>query len=133
MRDLKRIHLNDVGMSTKQAIALAEVLPEGPRLAHFSILENPQLKVLANAIDEASQEEACALYASLMTAVRVSKTLICIDIDVSLFSRCRCCSLTNQAQVPSPESNEIVKALAKTSRSVLIAQHGTLCHRGSHR
>ena len=86
MKDLKRIHLNDVGMSTKQAIALAEVLPEGPRLAHFSVLENPQLKALANATDEASQEEACALYASLMTAVRVSKTLICIDIDVSIFS-----------------------------------------------
>jgi hypothetical protein len=86
MKDLKRIHLNDVGMSTKQAIALAEVLPEGPRLAHFSVLENPQLKALANATDEASQEEACALYASLMTAVRVSKTLICIDIDVSISS-----------------------------------------------
>jgi len=83
MKDLKRIHMSDVGMSTKQAIALAEVLPEGPRLAHLSILENPQLKALANATDEASQEEACALYASLMTAVRVSKTLICIDIDVS--------------------------------------------------
>lgn len=83
MRDLKRIHLSDVGMSTKQAIALAEVLPEGPRLAHLSILENPQLKALANATDEAGQGEACALYASLMTAVRVSKTLICIDIDVS--------------------------------------------------
>ncbi|KAM0720124.1 hypothetical protein Q7P37_004260 [Cladosporium fusiforme] len=96
MQELKRIHLSDVGMSTKQAIALAEVLPEGPRLAHLSILENPQLKALSNATDEASQEEACALYASLMTAVRVSKTLICIDIDV-----------------PSSESNEIVKALAK--------------------
>jgi hypothetical protein len=84
MKDLKRIHMSDVGMSTKQAIALAEVLPEGPRLAHLSILENPQLKALADAKDEASQEEACALYASLMTAVRVSKTLICIDIDVSI-------------------------------------------------
>jgi hypothetical protein len=113
MKDLKRIHLSDVGMSTKQAIALAEVLPEGPRLAHLSILENPQLKALANATDEASQEEACALYASLMTAVRVSKTLICIDIDVSPLPRRHCYSLTNRIQVPSPESNEIVKALAK--------------------
>ena len=82
-RDLKRIHLTDVGMSPKQAIALADVLPEGPRLAHMNLLENPQLTTLANAKTEADQEEACALYASLMAAVRVSSTLICVDIDVS--------------------------------------------------
>ena len=84
MSELKRIHLADVGMSPKQAIALADVLPEGPRLAHLNLLENPQLTALANATNEADQEEACALYASMMAAVRVSSTLICIDIDVSL-------------------------------------------------
>lgn len=83
MKDLKRVHLADVGMSPKQAIALADCLPDGPRLAHLNILENPQLSALASAKDEESQEEACALYASLMAAVRVSSTLICIDIDVS--------------------------------------------------
>lgn len=83
MKCLKRIHLSDVGMSAKQAIALAEVLPEGPQLAHCNILANPQISALANAKDEESQEEACALYASYMAAVRVSNTLICIDIDVS--------------------------------------------------
>ncbi|KXL47591.1 MAG: hypothetical protein FE78DRAFT_78009 [Acidomyces sp. 'richmondensis'] len=93
---LKRIHLADVGMSPKQAIALADCLPDGPSLAHLNILENPQLSVLAHATDEAMQEEACALYASLMAAVRVSSTLICIDIDV-----------------PSNENSEVVKALAK--------------------
>lgn len=82
LKELKRIHLADVNMSPKQAIALADVLPEGPRLAHLNMLENPQLKALANATTEADQEEACALYASLMAAVRVSNTLICIDIDV---------------------------------------------------
>jgi hypothetical protein len=82
-KELKRIHLADVGMSPKQAIALADCLPDGPRLAHLNILENPQLSALAGAKDEATQEEACALYASLMAAVRVSSTLICIDIDVS--------------------------------------------------
>lgn len=81
--DLKRIHLADVNMSSKQAISLANVLPEGPRLAHLNLLENPQLAALANAKTEADQEEACALYASLMAAVRVSGTIICIDIDVS--------------------------------------------------
>lgn len=93
---LKRIHLLDVAMSSEQAIALAEVLPESRSLAHLNILENQPLIKLASAKDEASQEEACALYASLMAAVRVSNTIICIDIDV-----------------PNEDSSEVVKALAK--------------------
>ena len=96
LKALKRVHLADVAMSPEQAIALAEVLPEIPTLAHLNILENPLLSALASAKDEASQEEACALYASLMAAVRVSDSIVCIDIDV-----------------PSPESSEVVKALAK--------------------
>ncbi|KAK4889092.1 Microtubules assembly and stabilization protein [Elasticomyces elasticus] len=95
-RELKRIHLADVGMSPKQAIALADCLPDGPRLAHLNVLENPMLSALASAREEAGQEEACAVYASLMAAVRVSSTLICIDIDV-----------------PSADNSEVVKALAK--------------------
>ncbi len=93
---LKRIHLMDVAMSSEQAIALAEVLPESRSLAHLNILENQPLSGLASAKDEASQEEACALYASLMAAVRVSSTIICVDIDV-----------------PGKDSSEVVKALAK--------------------
>ncbi|OJD33270.1 cell wall biogenesis protein mhp1 [Diplodia corticola] len=93
---LRRIHLEDVSMTPAQAIGLAEVLPECPRLAHLTILENPELSTLASASDEASQEEACALYASLMVAVRVSDSIICVDIDV-----------------PSQDSSEVVKALAK--------------------
>jgi len=93
---LKRIHLTDVSMTPEQAIALAEILPDVPNLAHVNMMENPQVAALANAKDEANQEEACALYASLMAAVRVSKTIICIDIEV-----------------PSNDSSEIVKALAK--------------------
>lgn len=93
---LKRVHLLDVAMSSEQAIALAEVLPESPSLAHLNILENQPLSEVASAKDGASQEEACALYASLMAAVRVSSTIICIDIDV-----------------PGNDSSEVVKALAK--------------------
>lgn len=96
LRKLKRIHLEDVALSPEHAIALAEVLPESPSLAHLNILENPQLSALASAKDEASQQEACALYASLMAAVRVSETIICVDVDV-----------------PGPESSEVIKALAK--------------------
>lgn len=93
---LKRIHLTDVSMTPEQAIALAEILPDTPSLAHVSLMENPKVAALANAKGEADQEEACALYASLMAAVRVSKTIVCIDIEV-----------------PSQDSSEIVKALAK--------------------
>lgn len=81
---LKRLHLRDVGLGVKHAISLAEVLPENPSLAHLTILENPKLSALATNTDESSQEEACALYASLTAAVRVSRSIVCIDIDVSL-------------------------------------------------
>jgi hypothetical protein len=86
----------DVSMTPAQAIAFAEILPECPSLAHINILENPQLSALASATDEETQEEACALYASLMAAVRVSSALICVDIDV-----------------PTSDNSEVVKALAK--------------------
>lgn len=62
----------------------------------FSILENQHLSALASAKGEASREEACALYASLMAAARVSDSIISIDIDV-----------------PTSEAGEIVQALAK--------------------
>ncbi|KAI6782027.1 HMG2-induced ER-remodeling protein-like protein [Emericellopsis cladophorae] len=96
MKPLKRIHLQDVGMNAEQAIALIEILPEVPSLAHINLLENADLVKLADARSEEDQEEACALHASLMAAARLSKSLICIDIEV-----------------PSEGSGEIVKAMAK--------------------
>jgi hypothetical protein len=89
------LHLADVALSSEQAIALAEIIPEVKSLAHINLLENPDLVRLADARTEDLQEEACALYASLLAAVRVSKTLVKIDIDD-----------------PSPESGELLKALA---------------------
>ncbi|KAF2969566.1 hypothetical protein GQX73_g3991 [Xylaria multiplex] len=92
---LRRLHLADVSLSSEQVIALAEILPEMKSLAHVNLLENPDLVRLADARTEDMQEEACALYASLLAAVRVSKTLVKIDIDD-----------------PSSESGELLKALA---------------------
>ncbi|TVY38149.1 MAP-homologous protein [Lachnellula occidentalis] len=108
---LKRIHLTDVSMSPEQAIALAEILPESRTLAHVNLMENPKLVALSDAKDEANQEEACALYASLMAAVRVSHTIICIDIEV-----------------PSSNSSEVVKALAKQVVAYCLRnmEHGTV-------
>ncbi|KAJ5833851.1 hypothetical protein N7474_002162 [Penicillium riverlandense] len=95
MPSLKRIHLADVNLSPDHAISLAEILPECPSLCHLNILENPQIGALASATDPTTQEEACAVYASMMAAVRVSRTIIAVDIDI-----------------PSAENNEVVKALA---------------------
>lgn len=92
---LRRLHLADVSLSSEQVIALAEILPENKSLAHINLLENPELVRLADARTEDMQEEACALYASLLAAVRVSSTLVKIDIDD-----------------PSPESGELLKAIA---------------------
>ena len=92
---LKRIHLCDVDLSADDAIALAEVLPECGTLAHFNMLENRPIAALAEAKDSVSQEEACAVYASLMTAVRCSHSIVAIDIEV-----------------PSADSSEVVKAIA---------------------
>ncbi|KAM5352207.1 hypothetical protein ACJ41O_004930 [Fusarium nematophilum] len=96
MMALKRIHLEDVQMTPEQAIALVEVLPEVRALAHINLTNNAELVKLADARTEEAQEEACALYASLLAAARVSKSLICVDIEV-----------------PSEHSGEIVKAMAK--------------------
>lgn len=95
LRPLKRLHLSDVGMTSEQVIALAEILPDCSSLAHLSILDNAPLVHAMNSKEEGSQEEACAFFASLMTAVRVSETIIAVEIEV-----------------PSSDSSEVVKALA---------------------
>ncbi|KAG5923468.1 hypothetical protein E4U61_003369 [Claviceps capensis] len=96
MTQLKRIHLQDASMSSEQAIALVEILPEVRNLAHINILGNSELVQLANAKTEEAQEEACALYTSLMAAARISRSLVCVDIEV-----------------PGEDAGEVVKALAK--------------------
>ncbi|KAL6921810.1 hypothetical protein FSST1_005836 [Fusarium sambucinum] len=96
MKVLKRMHLEDAAMTPEQAIAIVEVLPEVQTLAHINITNNAEIVKLADARTEEAQEEACALYASLLAAARVSKSLICVDVEV-----------------PSEHSGEIVKAMAK--------------------
>lgn len=95
-KEFKRIHLMDVDLKPEDAIAIAEILPDCPHIAHVNILENPQISRVAASTDEETQEEAAALYASLTLAAKISRSIICIDIDV-----------------PAPEQSEIVRALAK--------------------
>ncbi|CAN8106006.1 unnamed protein product [Discula destructiva] len=96
MKPVKRIHLGDCALKSEQVIALAEVIPEMESIAHINFLQNPDLSTLADASTEETQEEASALYASLLAAARLSPNLVCVDIDV-----------------PTDRSGEIVKALAK--------------------
>jgi hypothetical protein len=95
-RELKRLHLQNVGLTPADAIAIAEILPDCPHIAHVNVLENPEIARVATSTDEETQEEAAAMFASLTLAAKLSRTLICIDIDV-----------------PAPEMNEVVRALAK--------------------
>ncbi|KAK0720871.1 hypothetical protein B0H67DRAFT_206201 [Lasiosphaeris hirsuta] len=104
MECLKRIHLADCSLSPEQAIALAEILPEIPGLAHVSFLENPEIVELAtNATTDEAKEEACALFASLLAAVRVSSNLVAVDIEP-----------------PSEQSSDLVKAMAKQVVAVCL-------------
>jgi hypothetical protein len=96
LKALKRLHLMDVDMKSADAIAIAEVLPDAPHVAHINILENAEITRVANSTDEETQEEAAALYASLTLAAKLSPSLVCVDVDV-----------------PAPEMSEMVKALAK--------------------
>jgi hypothetical protein len=95
-KDLKRIHLMDVDLKPADAIAIAEILPDCQSIAHINILENPEISRVATVTDEETQEEAAALYASLTLAAKLSRSLLCVDVDV-----------------PAPEMNEVVRALAK--------------------
>lgn len=95
-KKLKRIHLADVSLSQADVIGIAEVLPECPVIAHVDIQGNPKISALAAATTEEEQEEAAAVYASLTLATKVSQTIVFLGVDV-----------------PGPESNEVVKALAK--------------------
>lgn len=95
-KELKRLHLRNLGLKPADAIAIAEILPDCPHIAHIDLLENPAIARVATSTDEETQEEAAAMFASLTLAAKLSRTLICVDIDV-----------------PSPDMNEVVRALAK--------------------
>lgn len=95
LESLKRIHLADTALSPDYVIALSEILPDCPAMAHVNILENEQLVHAMNSKSGGAQEEACAFLAALMTAVRVSRTIVAIEVEV-----------------PSSDSSEVIRAIA---------------------
>ncbi|KAL7270645.1 Microtubules assembly and stabilization protein [Rhizina undulata] len=102
---LKKLQLANTSMTPDHAIALSEILPDIPMLAHFDITGNPLL-VPKGAVrsdgttgistTEGSLEEGAALFTALMSAVKVSKTIVRVDIDE-----------------PGPGSGEVIKSLAR--------------------
>jgi len=96
MTALKRIHLANVNMTYEQAVCLVEILPDVIELASIRLSGNTALVRLADAQGERDQEEACALYAALLTATKLSGSIVSVEIEV-----------------PSERSSEVVKAMAK--------------------
>lgn len=81
-------------MTPDHAIALSEILPEIPMLAHFDITGNTAL--LPAPPDEGGSEEGAALFTALVAAVKVSKTIVRVDTDDL-----------------GPETGDVVRALAR--------------------
>lgn len=104
MRELRKLALAHTGMSPDQAIALAEVLPEIPLLAHFSIVDNLQLSPSGKlAASSGAVEELAALYTALVAAIKVSKTIVRVDIDE-----------------PGADASSVIKMLAQRMLAYLL-------------
>ncbi|KAI5811366.1 hypothetical protein DFH27DRAFT_24231 [Peziza echinospora] len=101
---LKKLQLAHTYMTPDHAIALCEILPDIKTLAHFNIVDNPLLVPSSQyndpALDamnrEGSEEEGAALYTALAAAVKVSRSIVRMDIDP-----------------PPPDSGEVIKGLAR--------------------
>jgi hypothetical protein len=76
LRGLKRIHLADVAITYEQAVCLIEILPDIAELSCIKLSGNAALVKLADAQSPQEQEEACALYASLLTATKLSQSIV---------------------------------------------------------
>jgi len=81
MSTLRSVDLANTSMTSDQAIALCEVLPDIRQLAYFRITENPLVRSGHAGMNEGSMEEGAALYTALVAAVKVSKTLVRVDVD----------------------------------------------------
>ena len=81
MHALRKIDLANTSMTSDHAIALCETLPEVKQLAYFNLSGNPLVQSGQGKVDEGYMEEGAALYTALMAAVKVSQTIVRIDID----------------------------------------------------
>lgn len=82
LHGIRKIQLANTDMTADHAIALSEVLPEIPMLAHLDITDNAGLLGVAVSDGDAEpREEGAALFTALVAAVKVSKTIVRVDTD----------------------------------------------------
>jgi len=81
MKSLRKIDLAGTSMTSDHAIALCEILPEVKQLSFFKITENPLIQSGHTEMGEGSMEEGAAVYTALVAAVKVSKTVVRVDVD----------------------------------------------------
>lgn len=82
LHGIRKIQLANTDMTADHAIALSEVLPEIPMLAHLDITDNVGLLgVAVGGGDAGPREEGAALFTALVAAVKVSKTIVRVDTD----------------------------------------------------
>lgn len=79
--NLKRLFLNDTDLPSEGAIALAEFLPEAKSLIHLDLTENFELDV--------------AGVMALSVAVKMNRSLRCLDINIPVSGICIATSRQN--------------------------------------
>jgi hypothetical protein len=96
MKGLRKIDLSNTSMTSDHAIALCEILPEIKQLAFFKVTGNPLIHLDQTKMSEGYMEEGAAVYTALVAAVKVSKTLVRVDIDE-----------------PGPDAGDVIHVLSK--------------------
>lgn len=96
MKALRKIDLSNTFMTSDHAIALCEILPEVKQLAFIKLTDNPLIQLTQTKMSEGSMEEGAAVYTALVAAVKVSKTLVRVDVDE-----------------PGPDAGDVIHSLSK--------------------
>jgi hypothetical protein len=96
MKGLRKIDLSNTSMTSDHVIALCEILPEIKQLSFVKVTGNPLIQLDQTKMSEGSMEEGAAVYTALVAAVKVSKTLVRVDIDE-----------------PGPDAGDVIHILSK--------------------
>lgn len=81
MQMLRKLDLSNTSMTSDHAIALCEILPEIKTLAFFRVMDNPLIQSGHGKMGEGQLEEGAAVYTALVAAVKVSRSLVRVDVD----------------------------------------------------
>ena len=80
---MRRLHLRDNGITPKGLVEIAQIIPECLSLAQLDILDNPTIMHIQgkDGDPDASNVDLSGL-ASLTAAARLSKSLVCVDVEI---------------------------------------------------